>query len=252
MHYYLFSSSSFLIHFQSIPVFQSQVSKPQVTLPQLLRMRNQTLNDLLKRILVAQRALQPLLPVLKHQPRRAPQSLESLDVSRQLGIRKVAQRGLGGGAQHRRGAKVELGGRRGPFARAVCGFGFGGVDGCGGGVVALDAVEGGAAAVGGGPRGLVAGDVDRGQDEFLLLRGGQDLVEVDGDAERDEEEAADPGADPVRGLQGWGRDELCPERVAALRVEDGARVFGGGDAGEVLGGVVYFIDVGLGRPDDGV
>lgn len=51
--------------------------------------------------------------------------------------------------------------------------------------------------------------------------GGEDFVEVDGDAEGDEEEAADAGADPVGGLErGWG-DELRPEGGGAGGEEDG-------------------------------
>jgi len=53
--------------------------------------------------------------------------------------------------------------------------------------------------------------VDRGEDELLLLGGGEDLVQVDGYAEGDEEEPADARADPVRGLEGRRRNELGPE-----------------------------------------
>ena len=42
--------------------------------------------------------------------------------------------------------------------------------------------------------------MEGGEDELLLLGGGEDLVEVDGDAEGDEEGTADAGADPVRRL----------------------------------------------------
>lgn len=53
-----------------------------------------------------------------------------------------------------------------------------------------------------------------------MLRGGEDLVEVDGDAEGDEEEAADTGFYPVLGLErGWGY-ELGPEGEGAFCAED--------------------------------
>lgn len=88
--------------------------------------------------------------------------------------------------------------------------------------------------------------MDGGQDEFLLLGGGEDFVEVDRHAERDEEEAADAGADPVGGLERWWGDELRPERVAALAEEDGARVvWVEGNAGDGWGGGVDVVDIGL-------
>ena len=72
--------------------------------------------------------------------------------------------------------------------------------------------------------------VDGGEDEFLLLGGREDFVEVDGDAEGDEEEAADARADPVGGLEGRGRDELGPEGSGAGGEEDGVlRGRGGGE-----------------------
>lgn len=54
--------------------------------------------------------------------------------------------------------------------------------------------------------------VDRWENEFLLFSlCRKDLIEVDGDAEGDEEEATDAGNLPVGGLKrGWG-DELVPE-----------------------------------------
>jgi len=79
-----------------------------------------------------------------------------------------------------------------------------------------------AARVGGGAEG-------GGEDEFLLLGGREDGVEVDGDAEGDEEEAPDAGADPVGGLEGRGRDELGPEGGGAGGGKDG--VWGGGGFG---------------------
>lgn len=86
-----------------------------------------------------------------------------------------------------------------------------------------------------------------------MLRGWQDFVQVDGDTEGDEEEAADAGADPVWGLEwGWG-NELGPEGVAAFAEEHGARGFevGGGYAGDVVRGV-NGVDVGLSGCCDGV
>lgn len=129
-------------------------------------------------------------------------------------------------------------------------FGRRAVDGRGRYVVAV-AFDAGEAAVGRGAWGAVAGDVDGGEDEFFLLRCGQDFVEVDGDAEGDEEEASDAAADPVGGLQGRGRDELGPEGLASVAEEDGAGGFlGGGYAGYVLQGGVDFVDVGLCGSDD--
>ena len=55
-------------------------------------------------------------------------------------------------------------------------------------------------------------EADGGKDEAFLFAGREDFVEVDGDAEGDEEEAADAAAGPVGWLHGWGGDELLPER----------------------------------------
>lgn len=57
---------------------------------------------------------------------------------------------------------------------------------------------------------MVAICMEGGKDELLLLARGEDFVEVDGDAEGDEEESADAGADPVGWLEGWRGDELGP------------------------------------------
>ena len=62
----------------------------------------------------------------------------------------------------------------------------------------------------------------------------EDLVKVDGDAEGDEEEAADAGPDPVWRLKGGWSDELGPEGEAAVCKERRWRVSGwlkGGFAG---------------------
>lgn len=48
--------------------------------------------------------------------------------------------------------------------------------------------------------------VDVWEDEALLFGGWEDFVEVDGDAEGDEEESSDAGAGPVGGLEGWWGD----------------------------------------------
>ena len=52
--------------------------------------------------------------------------------------------------------------------------------------------------------------MEGGEDKLLLLGSGEDLVEVDGNAEGDEEEAPDAGADPVGGLERWWCSELGP------------------------------------------
>ena len=75
--------------------------------------------------------------------------------------------------------------------------------------------------------------MQRGQDELLLLGRGQDLVEVDGDAEGDEEEPAYGRADPVRGLQRWWGSQLGPERGAPRVEEDGVVFRRGGQGWEV-------------------
>lgn len=82
----------------------------------------------------------------------------------------------------------------------------------------------------------------RREDEFLLLGGGKDFVEVDGDAEGDEKEAADAGADPVWWLEGRGGDELGPEGGAAGTEENGV-VFG--DGWEERGGFVFVGEEGV-------
>ena len=75
---------------------------------------------------------------------------------------------------------------------------------------------------GGGGAGVV--EVNGGENELLLFGGREDLVEVDGDSQRDEEETADAGFDPVLGLE-WGRrHELGPEGQGALGAEDGGGV----------------------------
>lgn len=80
----------------------------------------------------------------------------------------------------------------------------------GGRVVALAVAQAGHGAGVARGAGGPCGEVEGGQDELLLLRGREDLVEVDGDAERDEKEAAYAGADPVGGREGWRGDELGP------------------------------------------
>lgn len=93
------------------------------------------------------------------------------------------------------------------------------------------------------------------EDEFLLLAGWEDLVEVDGHAEGDEEEASDAGFGPVWGLEwGWG-DELVPEGAGALGWEDGG--FGGNGIGFWEGEELLFggvgeegVEVGLGGGED--
>lgn len=63
----------------------------------------------------------------------------------------------------------------------------------------------------GGARGVAAETRGAGQDEFFLFASGQDFVKVDGDAEGDEEEAADAGAEPVGWLEGGRGGELSVE-----------------------------------------
>lgn len=58
-----------------------------------------------------------------------------------------------------------------------------------------------------------------------MLAGRKDLIEVDGHAERDEEEAADARTDPVGRLERGRVDELRPERQAAVGEEDGISFF---------------------------
>ena len=84
--------------------------------------------------------------------------------------------------------------------------------------------------LGGGRVAAAAGNVDRGQHELLLFGGGEDFVEVDGDAEGDEEEAADAGAEPVRGLKWRGCHELGVEGEGTVGREDFG-LFGGGKVG---------------------
>jgi hypothetical protein len=48
-----------------------------------------------------------------------------------------------------------------------------------------------------------------------LFGGGEDLVEIDGDAEGDKEESPYAGADPIGGSEGRGCYELGPERRAS-------------------------------------
>lgn len=48
----------------------------------------------------------------------------------------------------------------------------------------------------------------------------ENLVEVDWDAEGDEEQSANAGLDPVLWLEGWWGDELRPEGERALCAED--------------------------------
>ena len=76
---------------------------------------------------------------------------------------------------------------------------------------------------------------ERWEDEFLLLGGREDFIEIDWDAEGYEEEAADARADPVRGLEGRGGDELGPEGGGARGEEDGVCVAGGRGEGEERG-----------------
>lgn len=58
------------------------------------------------------------------------------------------------------------------------------------------------------------------KDKFLLFGRRENLVEVYGDAEGDEEESADTRLRPVRGLEWrWG-NELFPEGAGAVRGED--------------------------------
>lgn len=61
--------------------------------------------------------------------------------------------------------------------------------------------------------------MDRGQDEFLLLGGREDLIQVDRDTKGDQEEAADAGSDPIGWLKWWGRNKLRPEGGASLSDE---------------------------------
>jgi hypothetical protein len=50
------------------------------------------------------------------------------------------------------------------------------------------------------------------QNQFLLFGfGREDLVEVDGDAERDQEETTNTGYFPIRRLEGWRGRKLVPE-----------------------------------------
>lgn len=142
-------------------------------------MRDQTLNHLLKRILIAQRTLHSALPIRKHEPCARLQLRQARNMRLQLCVGKVVQCGLGGRAQHGSGADVELGGRRRAFAFAtVVGFGGGGVErgrGCVA-VFSFDAGETVVSAVDGGAWGPLPGDVDGGEDELFLLGGGEDLV----------------------------------------------------------------------------
>lgn len=63
---------------------------------------------------------------------------------------------------------------------------------------------------------MVAGERDGREDELLLLAGREDFVQVDWDAQGDEEEPADARPDPVGWLEGrWG-DELRPQREASV------------------------------------
>lgn len=87
----------------------------------------------------------------------------------------------------------------------------------------------------------------RRQNQLFLLGSGQDLVEVDRDAKGDKEEAADTGADPVRGLEGWRSDELGPQGGGALGEEEGVGLLGG--VGEGEGGGVDCVGV---TGEDGV
>lgn len=63
--------------------------------------------------------------------------------------------------------------------------------------------------------------MDVGEDESFLFARGQDFVQIDWNSEADKEKAADAAAGPVRGLQGWGGDELLPEGKGAIREEGG-------------------------------
>jgi len=58
--------------------------------------------------------------------------------------------------------------------------------------------------------------VDGWEDEFLLFGGGKDLIQINRNAEGDEEESSDSRADPVGWLEGRWSDELRPEGGAAL------------------------------------
>ena len=64
----------------------------------------------------------------------------------------------------------------------------------------------------------------------------QDLVKVDGDAEADEEEAADAAAGPVWGRHGGRGDELLPEGLGAGGEEGGGGWGVDGGNGLVVGG----------------
>jgi len=85
--------------------------------------------------------------------------------------------------------------------------------------------------LGNGRVGAAAWDVDRGQHELLLFGGGEDFIEVDGDAKGNEEEAADARAEPVWRLKWGGCHQLRVEGVGAVGSEDFGLV-----GGEEVGG----------------
>lgn len=141
-------------------------------------MTNQILNNPLKSLLLPNKPIQPLYPILQHLPRALRNILQLRDVGVQFAVREAGEGGVGGCAEAVNGGEVE-GGRGRWFAAA--------------GGVALALLLGGGGwdcfafccwcrcttccvLLRGGCGGVLW------KNEFLLFGGGEDLIEVDGDA----------------------------------------------------------------------
>ena len=76
-----------------------------------------------------------------------------------------------------------------------------------------------------------------------MFGGGEDFVEVNWNAETDEEKSSDAGADPIWRLEGRRSDELRPEGDRPLAQKD--RLDFGGIRGLVGDAWVQLLDIGL-------
>ena len=184
-------------------------------------MSNQILNHSFKGFLVAQLLLPSSLPPIKQLPRPNNSLFQPRDMRVQLLPGHPFKRLRRRSAQPARDHKIQFRlGRRAflfpPASVATAGDLL--IEGSGG--IALKFPPH-FRAIAPATIGTAAGGERGGEDELLLLAGGQDLVEVDGHAKGDEEEAPDAGADPVGRLEGRRCDELGPEGCGARGREDG-------------------------------